>query len=245
MHPVLIINCAVVGVDASESDPSLAYSVNVVGAENLAVAASEIGADLIHFSSNYVFDGAIEAGSYYSIVDRQSPLNVYGYTKIAGERAVATAHERSFIVRTSWVFGRGKDSFLSTLHGALRDGKTVRAIGDVYASATYVRDLAKRVLEIVALRRYATYHVVNSGICSFAEVAFEVARLLGISKNEAEELIKTARLRDFNFAALRPRYTPMCCKVSNELGLERMRDWRTALADYIQTTSGPSLPESL
>jgi dTDP-4-dehydrorhamnose reductase len=240
MRPALIVNCAVVGVDASESDPSLAYSVNVVGAENLAVAASEIGADLIHFSSNYVFDGAINGGSFYSIVDRQSPLNVYGHTKLAGERVVATAHERSFIVRTSWVFGPGKDSFLSTLPAALRDGKTVHAIGDAYASATYVRDLAKRVLEIVALGRYATYHVVNGGVCSFAEFAFEVARLLGISKNEAEKLIEPARLRDFNFAALRPRYTPMCCKVSDELGLEPMRDWRAAVADYVHTTTRPS-----
>src|ERR1041384_1270738 len=147
IHPALIINCAVVGVDTSESDPSSAYSVNVVGADNLAVAAAENGADLIYFSSNYVFDGAIEAGSYYSIVDRQSPLNVYGHTKLAGERAVAAAHERSFIVRTSWVFGPGKDSFLSTLPAALRDGTKIRAIGDLYASATYVRDLAKRVLE--------------------------------------------------------------------------------------------------
>src|SRR6266508_1754386 len=244
-HPALIVNCAVVGVDASEADPLLAHRVNVVGAENLARAASDVGAEMVHVSSNYFFDGTIETGSFYTIVDRPNPLSVYGKTKLAGERAVTATHERSYIVRTSWVFGQGKANFLSTLPNLLRAGKTVRAIGDIYASATYVRDLVKRVLEIVATGRPVTYHVVNGGICSFAEFAFEVARRLGISKSDAPELIETTELRDFNFAAPRPAYTPMYCKVSDELRLEPMRDWRAAIADYIRATDSTPPPEDL
>jgi len=232
-RPALIVNCAVVGVDACEANPLRAHNVNVVGAENLARAAADLEAELVHFSTNYVFDGALSSG-FYRIADPPRPLNVYGHTKIAGERAVFAANARSFVVRTSWVFGSGKNSFLSALPGLLRAGKKVRAISDVYASATYVDDLVKRVMEIVDMGRHATYHVVNSGVCSFAEFGFEVAHALGISQSDAVELIETTELRDFEFAAPRPRYTPMACKVSEELNLAPLRDWRAAVVDYVR-----------
>ena len=129
-RPALVVNCAVLGVDACERNPSLAWSVNVAGARNLATVANEVGAQFIHFSSNYVFDGERSRDSSYTIDDPPNPINVYGETKLASERAVGTATPHGFIVRTSWVFG-GKNNFLSAGPRSLLAGQKVREITDV------------------------------------------------------------------------------------------------------------------
>lgn len=234
-RPELIINCAVLGVDASEVDPSLAWSVNVAGAENLAQAANAVDAEFVQLSTNFVFDGERSRDSPYTIKDGPAPINTYGQTKLAGERAVSSAAERCFIVRTSWVFGTGKKNFFSTAPRSLRAGQKVRAITDVWASSTYVRDLVQRVMDIVSLRHYATYHVVNSGICSYYEFALEVARILRTSEAELRALIEPVELGDLQLRARRPLFTPMSCSVSKEIGLAPLRDWRAALAEYVRT----------
>lgn len=232
-RPALVVNCAVLGVDASESDPAQSWAVNAAGPEALAEATAKIGADFLHLSTNYVFDGERETNSFYTIEDDPAPINVYGRTKLAGERAVCAASPRSFIVRTSWVYGLGKKSFLSTAHQHLIEAKRLRAITDLWASTTYVADFVARVDEILRRRHYATYQVVNSGICSYYEFALEVARLLRMTDLEIEQLIEAVKESSMQRLARRPRYTPMCCLVSEELGLPPMRDWRTALADYL------------
>ncbi|CAN5582231.1 dTDP-4-dehydrorhamnose reductase [soil metagenome] len=233
-RPALIINCAVLGVDTCELEPSRAWDVNVCGAENLAQAASDIDAELLHLSTNYVFDGKREADSFYTIEDFPAPINIYGRTKLAGERAVMSVCKRSFIVRTSWVFGVGKKTFLSTVHRSLNAERRIRAITDLWASSTYVRDLAERVDEILLYQHYSTYHVVNSGICSYYDFAVEAAKVLRISDTRVTHLIEPVKVSDIQPVAQRPRYTPMRCTVSEEIGLAPMRDWRTAIVDYIR-----------
>lgn len=137
---------------------------------------------------------------------------------------------RSFIVRTSWVFGPGKSNFFSTVPCSLSAAKRVRAVTDVWANATYVKDLVSRIIEIVSVGRYMTYHVINSGLCSYYEFALEVARLLEVSDRA---LVEPITLGEFEFAARRPGYTPMRCIGSEEIGLAPLRDWRLALAEYI------------
>lgn len=233
-RPELIINCAVLGVDACELNQSLAWSVNMAGAENLAKAANAVDAEFVHLSSNYVFDGDRSSDSPYTINDGPAPINTYGQTKLAGERAVSAEAQRCFIVRTSWVFGAGKNNFFSTALNSLRAAQKIRAITDVWASSTYVHDLVSRVMDIVSLHHYATYHVVNSGVCSYYEFALEAARLLRISGPELTTLIQPVELGDLRLQAKRPLYTPMSCTVSEEIGLEPLRDWRTALAEYVR-----------
>lgn len=233
-RPELIINCAVLGVDACELNPALAWSVNVAGAENLAQAANAVAAEFVHLSSNYVFDGDRSRDSPFTIKDEPAPINTYGQTKLAGERAVSAAAERCFIVRTSWVFGAGKNNFFSTALSSLRAAQKIRAITDVWASSTYVRDLVARVMDIVSLHHYATYHVVNSGVCSYYEFALEAARLLRISDPELTTLVEPVKLGDLRLRANRPLYTPMSCTVSEEIGLAPLRDWRAALAEYLR-----------
>ena len=232
-RPALIVNCAVLGVDACELDPQSGWAVNAVGAGHLAKAAAAIDADILQLSTNYVFDGQGASSSFYTLEDVPNPINVYGQTKLAGERAVKTASRRCFIVRTSWVFGAGKQNFFSTAHRYLHGAKKIRAIKDVWASSTYVCDLVSRFIEILTLRHYSTYHVVNNDRCSYYDFAVEAGRVLKIADSELMRLIEPVNLSALRHNAKRPRYTPMRCIVSEEIGLAPLRDWRRALAEYI------------
>ncbi len=232
-RPALIINCAVVGVDECERDPALAKAVNVEGPRTLAEAAAGASAEFLHFSTNYVFDGAREKQSPYTIDDEPRPVNVYGEMKLVGERAVGAATSKSFIVRTSWVYGAGKDSFLGTVHRHLLAGERVRAITDVWANTTYVADLVARTEEIIERRHYGTYHIVNGGVCSYAEFAREAARLVGVAGTEVNELIEVVEEASVQRQARRPRYTPLRCLASEALGLVPLRHWSAALAEYV------------
>jgi dTDP-4-dehydrorhamnose reductase len=233
--PALIINGAVIQVDESEQNPAKAHAVNVEGPRFLAEAATRVGAEFIHFSTQYAFDGEPIGRAPYTIKDEPRPINRYGKTKVASEQAVVDACPRSYIVRTSWVYGSGKDSFLCTAHKDLRARKRVRAIVDIWSSTTYVEDLIERVLQILKKRRYGIYHVVNEGVCSYHEFAFEAGQLVGLNQDQLESLIEVVKETEMKRVAARPRYTPMRCLVSEELGFAPMRDWRSALAAYVGT----------
>src|SRR5215204_459235 len=118
-RPQLVVNCAVLGVDECERDPEAARAVNAEAPRALAAAA--VRAEFLHFSTNYVFDGA--GREPYDERDEPRPVNVYGLTKAEGERAAFEVNPRSYVVRTSWVFGTGKESFLSTAHRELAAGR--------------------------------------------------------------------------------------------------------------------------
>ena len=232
-RPSLIINCAVAGVDECERDSALAEAINVSGPRNLAEASAEIDAELLHFSSNYVFDGERTDDREYTVEDVARPINVYGQTKLDGEQIVKAVSPRSYIIRTSWVFGSGKASFLSTAYDNLSRRQRIRAITDTWACVTYVEDLVKRTKEILALRNYGIYHVVNEGTCSYYDFALECARHAGLSTTQQEQLIETITEAEMKRPAPRPRWTPMRCLLSAKLDLVPMRDWRSALADYV------------
>jgi dTDP-4-dehydrorhamnose reductase len=234
VRPALIFNCAVLQVEESEKNPAMAQSINAVGPGYLAEAATEAGAEIVQFSTQYAFDGEPIGRAPYTTDDEPQPVNVYGQTKVAGEQAVRQACVRSYIVRTSWVYGSGKSSFLCNVHEHLRAGKQVRAIDDIWSSTTYVKDLIDRCLEILRTRRYATYHVVNAGVCTYYEFALEAGRLLGLTRADIDPLIEITHERDMSRIAARPRYTPLRCLVSEEIGLTPMRDWHEALAAYVR-----------
>ncbi len=233
-NPELIVNCAVLQVDESEQDPRKAIAVNIEGPRFLAQAAKQVGAELIHFSSQYVFAGEPIDRAPYTIDDETAPVNVYGETKLAGEQAVRHACAQSYVIRTAWVYGVGKNSFLCTAPGDLKSHKRVRAITDIWSSTTYVGDLIDRAMAIQRKGAYGTYHVVNTGVCSYYEFALEAGRLGGLSRRELDALIEVAFERDMKRIAKRPRYTPLRCLLSEKLGLPAMRDWRAALAAYVK-----------
>ncbi|HKX49063.1 MAG TPA: dTDP-4-dehydrorhamnose reductase [Candidatus Binatia bacterium] len=233
-RPSLIVNCAVVQVDEAERDAAKAAAVNVEGAGFLAEAAARCGAEIIQFSTQYAFDGELIGRAPYTIKDQPRPVNIYGKTKVAGEQAVRAACAQTYVIRTSWVYGSGKDSFLCTVHNDLGSGRRVRAIDDVWSSTTYVEDLIVRCSEILRLRHYGTYQIVNEGVCSYYDFALEAGRLAGLEKQQLGSLIEVVHERDMQRIAPRPRYTPMRCLLSEELGLAPMRHWRDALARYVR-----------
>lgn len=219
LRPSRVINCAVIGVDDCERNPERARRINVDGPSILAEECSRNDAALVHFSTNYVFDG--EAREPYRVGDEPRPINVYGATKLDGERAVAALCPRAIVIRTSWVYGgSGKANFLSTVARKLRSGERVRAIVDTWASATYVDDLIERVLEI---EDPGTYHVVNDGVCSYESFAVEAARLVGASEALIDRVTEAAMQRP----ARRPRYTAL----QND---KPLRPWQDALADFLR-----------
>jgi dTDP-4-dehydrorhamnose reductase len=233
--PSLIVNCAVIQVDEAEQNPVKAAAVNVQGPKFLSEAATEVGAEIIHFSTQYVFDGEPVGRTPYTIEDEPRPVNLYGKTKVASEEAVRNACAQSYIIRTSWVYGSGKDSFLCTVHNDLESGKRVRAIDDVWSSTTYVEDLIDRCLQIRSTRRYGTYHIVNDGVCSYYDFALEAGRLVGLEREQLDFLIQVIHEHDMKRCAARPRHTPLRCLLSKELGLAPMRHWRDALAAYVRS----------
>ncbi|HJT15733.1 MAG TPA: sugar nucleotide-binding protein, partial [Thermoanaerobaculia bacterium] len=159
----------------------------------------------------------------YSIDDDARPVNEYGRTKLAGERAVMRHNRRSFIVRSSSIFGPGKSSFISTVHQKLRDGERVRAVADVWASTTYVDDLIDAVARIVERRAFGLHQIVNAGVCSNETFAREAARIAGADPSLIEAVSTSEAHR-----APRPRYTPM-------RSTQPLREWRDALAAYIHS----------
>ena len=235
--PDLIINCAVLQVDDSELDPQKAAAVNIEGPRFLAEAANRAGAEIVHFSTQYAFAGEPLNRAPYTIGDKPAPINVYGKTKLIGEQAVREACARSYIIRTAWVYGAGKNSFLCTVYHDLKMGKRVRAIDDIWSSTTYIEDLIDRVMMIRRAGLHGIYHIVNTGICSYYEFAVESGRLAGLDDCEIDSLIEIIHERDMKRLAKRPRWTPLRCLLSEELGLAPMRDWRAALAAYAGSTS--------
>ena len=231
-RPDLLINCAVLGVDACERDPARSRAVNVVGPRNLAVCADAIGADLVHFSSNYVFAGDRLDEMPYTLADRPHPINGYGESKLAGENAVRDACARSFIIRSSWIFGQGKPGFVNETRRRLIARERIEAITDIHANTTFAADLVLRALEVVRQGTYGTYHLVNAGVCSYYDIAMEVGRLLRLSMAERERLVGGSRAAAASWIAPRPSHTPLRCITSEQLGFAEMRHWSLALADY-------------
>jgi dTDP-4-dehydrorhamnose reductase len=234
LAPSLVVNCAVTQVDEAEQNPGKALAVNEKGPGFLADAAAQVGAEMIQFSTQYVFEGEPLGRAPYTVEDEPRPVNRYGSSKLAGEATVRDACARSFIVRTSWVYGSGKNSFLCTVHSDLMSGKRVRAIEDIWSSTTYVEDLIDRVMEIRERGHYGIYHVVNQGVCSYYDFALEAGAILGLDRDRLDVLIEVLKEADMKRSATRPRYTPLRCLLSERLAFAPMRDWRKALAGYIQ-----------
>jgi len=238
-RPDLIINCAVLGVDACERDPARSHAVNVVGPRNLGVCADAIGADLVHFSSNYVFAGDRLDEMPYTIGDQPHPINQYGESKLAGENAVRDVCARSFIIRSSWIFGHGKAGFVNETRRRLLARDPIQAIANIHANTTFVADLVQRTIELICDGTYGTYHLVNAGVCSYYDIAMEIGRLVQLSKAERERLISASRAPAASWIASRPSYTPLRCITSEQLGFTPMRHWSLALADYFHEIDEP------
>ncbi len=235
VRPDLIINCvATADVDRCEREPDWAYAVNEQGARHLAEAARDSRAEIVHVSTDYVFDGTKEG--FYTQADEPRPLSVYAQSKLAGEQAARAACEQCYIVRTSWLFGVGGKNFGSRVIEYARRMPRLKGVADQTSIPTYAPDLARRIAEIVALKTYGLYHGVNSGPATWLEFARLALELAGIHDVEIEPVSRAA----LNQAAPRPHNSAMRCLLSEQLGLAPLRHWREALPDFVRELNAAS-----
>lgn len=219
--PGLVINAAAYNaVDNAEKETEEAYSVNAFGPRNLAVGCERNGCDLLHVSTNYVFDGRSERP--YEPFDPPNPLSAYGRSKLAGEEYVRDLCSRWYVVRTAGVYGEG-GNFVRTMLRVGREKGAVRVKGDEYISPTYAPDLAWGILELVEGKSYGLYHLTNSGSCSWYEFAREIFEVAG-----AEVEVAPVSSSEFPLPAGRPANG-----VLSSLGSPKLRHWREALVRYL------------
>lgn len=235
--PTHIIHCAAyTAVDKAESEKELCAAVNVKGTENMAKAAGQCRAKLIYFSTDYVYGGAGEEPMETDTPT--APLNVYGKTKLEGERAAAAELEngaapnawRSLaVIRTSWVFGLHGGNFVKTMIRLGRERDELRVVADQVGSPTYTRDLAELVLQMLLKPRFpaGVFHATNEGFCSWCE--FAEAIVSGFGVNCRVSPIATA---DYPTAAERPLNSRLSKASLDAAGLRRLPHWRDALARY-------------
>jgi dTDP-4-dehydrorhamnose reductase len=227
-RPAVVFNAAAyTDVDRAESEPELAEAVNVRGAEIVARAAAAAGAVVLHYSTDFVFDGELERP--YDERDAPAPLGAYARSKLAGERLVAAAGPRHFVVRVGCLYGRGGRNFPSTLVRRLRAGETLRVDRERRGSPTWVREVARVSSALARTEHFGLYHCTAHGETSWAAFAQRVARLLDLPESRIEE-IPTAALRS---RALRPRRAILDNRNLRAHGLDTLSAWEEALPAYV------------
>ncbi|HEX9503543.1 MAG TPA: dTDP-4-dehydrorhamnose reductase [Patescibacteria group bacterium] len=227
LKPNLIINCAAYNaVDKAEEDRAGAELINGNAVGYIAKAANQIGATMVHFGSNYVFDGSNQEG--YNEDDQPNPQSMYAKSKLMGEMELAGNTENYYLVRTAWLYGRhsetGKPSFVDTMLKLATDGKEIKGITDEFASPTYVLDLAQATRALVEEKKpFGTFHLTNSGVASWYDWAQEIFKIKNLKANLTE-----GKRKDFNRLAVRPQYG-----VLNNTKFMQLRPWTEALKEYL------------
>jgi dTDP-4-dehydrorhamnose reductase len=231
-RPDVVVNCSAFHrVDDCESCPTRAFDVNVFGVHNLARAAARTGAVLVHFSTDYVFDGPGRAP--YVETDLPCPKCVYGVSKLSGEILLQSIWPKHFIFRVSGLYGyagsREKGTnFVELMIGLARQNKPIRVVDDQVLTPTSTTDVARIVRKLVLTDYYGLYHLTNSGECSwyeFANTIFEFARLHpDLSPVDSAAFPTTAK---------RPSYSVLENRRLVQAGFPDLPHWRTALESYI------------
>jgi len=227
-RPDLVINCAAMtNVDACEGDERTALRVNSMGARNMAMAAQALGAKFLHVSTDYVFAG--DATEPYCEWDATAPGTVYGKSKLLGEGLARDFCDRTFVVRTAWLYGRHGGNFVRTILRNIREKGSLRVVSDQRGNPTNAEDLAHHMLKLAVTEEYGTYHCTGDGECSWYDFASRIVELAGTGGE-----ISPCTTGEFPRPAPRPAYSSLrnlmlSCTVGDE-----MRPWDDALASFMR-----------
>ncbi len=218
-------------VDAAEDEPAAAFAVNAVAPGLLARACHAVGALLVHYSTDYVFDGT--ASRPYREDDKPGPLGVYGASKLAGEYLVAAAAGEHLVIRTSGVLGRGGSeqkggSFVERIVSRARAGERLRVVSDQVFAPTCASELAAASLALVRAGARRLFHVTNAGTCNWHELACAALALAGL-----DAPIERTTSAELALPARRPAYSVLSCRKYLGLGLPPLRPWRDALPECL------------
>lgn len=226
VKPYAIINCAAhTNVDKCETDVENAYKINAIGPRNLSIAATEMGAKLIHVSTDYVFEG--NDPSPRTEFDKVNPVSMYGRTKLAGENFVKEFAKDYFIIRTAWLYGDGKN-FAKTMLALSETHDTLRVVNDQIGSPTSASELAKAIKFLEPTENYGLFHGTCEGVCSWADFATEVLRLAGKST-----VVQGISTEEYNSPTKRPAYSVLDNYMLKLTSDYMFADWHDAIKEYM------------
>jgi dTDP-4-dehydrorhamnose reductase len=242
-RPEVIVNAtAYTAVDKAECEPELAEAINGTGPGVLAEEAHKLNAALIHYSTDYVFNGA--KGKPYLETDTPNPLNVYGKSKLAGEQAIQDVDSAYLILRTAWVYSLRRDSFVSKVLGWVRKNETLRIVDDQISNPTWARMLAEATSLLLAragddflpwlAERKGLYHLAGDGYASRYEWAKQILALDPSPRQQLARRLLPAATTKFPTPAKRPLFSALdCVKFRSTFGLQ-LPDWKQALVLAVQ-----------
>jgi len=229
--PDLVIHAAAL-TDTSlcEKDEALAMRVNAQGSLHVAEACRRIDAALVYVSTNEVFDGPPRREPYGES-DEPRPINVYGRSKLEGERLVQETLPRHYVVRTSWLYAEGGNNFPAKVLRAAEGRRELSMVTDEVATPTWARDLAQAIIRLAAQPAYGTYHLTNAGYCSRYEWAAEVLRLAG--PPWADVTLRPITSAEYGGGPPKPPFSALRNEAAARLGIT-LRPWQEALGEYVR-----------
>ena len=226
-EPDLVINAgAMTDVDGCARDPALAYRVNGMGVQNLALAAAAARAEFMQISTNEVFDGAAQV-PYHEWAERR-PINAYGRSKLAGEWYAQNLLSRFYIVRTAWLYAAGGRNFPHRILQLADERDTLSVVTDEVSTPTYVPDLVQALLQLIETHAYGIYHLINEGIAS----RYDFAEALLQSSGRGDTTLKPITSDAFTRESTPPPYAPLANLAAAALGI-RMRSWEEAVDAFV------------
>ena len=229
-QPAVVVHCAAyTNVEEAARNPELAYKVNGLGTQNVALACLRSGADMVHVSTNEVFAG-IDFEGYEEWMPVQ-PCNPYARSKAAAEFHVRGILANHYIVRTAWLYAEGGRNFIHAILGAAREGRPLRVVSDEVGNPTYAADLAEALRKLILTRQYGTYHLVNEGTCSRLTFAREALTLSGFEDVTVTPILSS----EYTRASVPPLYSSLKNIAGAAIGI-RLRPWQEALAEYLGQT---------
>lgn len=231
IKPNVVIHCAAwTAVDAAESNIDECFLVNATGTENVVNACKKAGAKLIYISTDYVFDG--NGTVPWKTDDAVNPLNVYGASKYAGEQAVLS-YEKSFVVRTAWVFGKNGRNFVKTVLKLARSNNELNFVNDQIGTPTYTADLARLLVDMAETDKYGIYHATNEGgYISWYDFTKQILKECSIN----DVVVNPVPSSQFKTAAKRPFNSRLDKSKLLANGFKPLPDWQNALKRYLIET---------
>lgn len=235
IDPDLVINTAAFhDVDLCEDEARSAFEVNVMGVRNLAIICKKMDIPLMHFSTDYIFDG--EKKEPYIEDDCAGPLSLYGISKLAGEQIIQYMLDKYYIIRLSGLYGhagsvgKGSTNFVEQMIKMSEKEKEIKVVNDQVLTPTSTIDVAEKLFELIQTGKYGVYHMTNTGSCSWYEFACEIFRLMKLPVK-----IFPTTTEEFGARARRPKYSVLDNFNLRKIGLADMRNWKEALKDYIES----------
>jgi dTDP-4-dehydrorhamnose reductase len=228
-NPEVVINAAAyTNVDGAEKDGDTCFAVNAEGVKNVALACRQEQLRIVHFSTDYIFDGT--GRTPYREDDAPSPCGIYAQSKAAGEKYLKESSENYLLIRTAWLYGRSGKNFVKTILEKASNADTLRVVDDQTGSPTYSRDLAGAVRILLEQGHRGVFHVTNRGSCTWYAFTKKILAYAGLA-HVAVEPIPT---KDLRLPAPRPAYSALGTSKFTEATGKVLRFWQLALQDFIE-----------